>query len=238
MGLLNLFFKRSNQYNKKERHNVEFDEEAYNRYNNAQIKKFTDKYDLSSKEGIRSVPISEATKYSDMLGVSVVYMPEQILSRKATEYKKEKNFDLAIECLKKVNELLPYSPISYTRDDYERLVDIMVLTGRYDEAKKEYKSLNNKYGTYLDKLRELQIYAVEQNYESKEEYQRRVIDPYIEKENDREQYYWLLENKPEIAPKSFNAYRRMKSMKSSNYQRIVNELLKDGYNLNRITFWN
>lgn len=232
MGLLNLFFQRNKQYND------EFDEEAYNRHNNAQIKKFLDKYDLSSKEGIRSIPISEATKYSDVLGVSVVYMPEQILSRKATEYKKSKNFDLAIECLKKANELLPYSPFSHTRDDYERLVDMMVLAGRYDEAKKEYKSLNNKYGTYLDELHELQIRAVKQNYESKEEYQKRVIDPYVEKERDREQYYWLLENKPEMAPKSFNAYRRMKSMNSSNYQRIVNELLKDGYNLNKITFWN
>ena len=51
--------------------------------------------------------------------------------RKATEYKKAKNFELAIECLKKANELLEYSPFAYTRDNYERLVDMMVLAGKY-----------------------------------------------------------------------------------------------------------
>lgn len=42
-----------------------------------------------------SIPITEAQKYSDG-GESVVYMPEQILSRKAAEYKNNKSYDLAI----------------------------------------------------------------------------------------------------------------------------------------------
>lgn len=43
-----------------------------------------------------SIPITEAQKYSDV-GKSVVYMPEQILSRKATEYKNNKNYDFSRE---------------------------------------------------------------------------------------------------------------------------------------------
>lgn len=83
-----------------------------------------------------SIPITEAQKYSDG-GESVLYMPEQILSRKATEYKNNKGYDLAIACLKKVNELYPHSFYAYTRDNYERLVDMMILAWRFEDAKVE-----------------------------------------------------------------------------------------------------
>ena len=83
-----------------------------------------------------SIPITEAKKYSDD-GESVVYMPEQILSKKATEYKNNKSYDLAIACLKKVNELYPHSFYAYTRDNYERLVDMMILAWRFEDAKVE-----------------------------------------------------------------------------------------------------
>ena len=83
-----------------------------------------------------SIPITEAQKYSDG-GESVVYMPEQILSRKATEYKNNKSYDLAIACLKKVNELYTHSFYAYTRDNYERLVDMMILAWRFEDAKVE-----------------------------------------------------------------------------------------------------
>ena len=96
-----------------------------------------------------SIPISEATKYTDV-NQSVVFMPEQILMRKATEYKKANNYELAIICLRKSNELLKYSPFSYTRKDYERLVDMMVIAGKYDEARQEHKKLNDDLGTRLD----------------------------------------------------------------------------------------
>ena len=66
-----------------------FDINAYNKYNEERIQEFIEKYDLTTIDGIRSIPISEAQKYADG-GKSVVYMPEQILKRKATEYKKLK----------------------------------------------------------------------------------------------------------------------------------------------------
>ena len=214
-----------------------FNEEQYNNYNNVKINEFTNKYDLTTKEGIKSIPISEATKYSDVNSVNVVYMPEQILNRKATEYKKEKNYDLAIECLKKANELLPFSPFNYTRLDYERLVDFMILAGRFDEAKEEHKYLDEKYGTRLDELHFLQEFAVKMNSESREEYQKRVIDPYIEEQIDREQYYWLLENLPFLAPKNFSAFRRIKNLKSDSYNKIVDKLRQDGIEIDKIKFW-
>lgn len=200
--------------------------EEYNNYNNAKIQAFINKYDLSTKEGIISIPTSEARMYTDVNSVSVVYMPEQILSRKATEYKKEKNYDLAIECLKKVNELLPYSPFTYVRNDYERLVDVLVLAGYFKEAKDEHQKLDKKYGSRLMELKKLQKSVVAMGSESASSYQARVIEPYIAESNDREQYYWMLENIPKLAPKSFSGYRNMKNKESENYLKIVAELKK------------
>ena len=211
--------------------------EEYNNYNNAKIQAFINKYDLSTKEGIISIPTSEARKYTDVNSVSVVYMPEQILSRKATEYKKEKNYDLAIECLKKVNELLPYSPFAYVRNDYERLVDVLVLAGYFKEAKDEHQKLDKKYGSRLMELKKLQKSVVAMGSESASSYQARVIEPYIAESNDREQYYWMLENIPKLAPKSFSGYRNMKNKESENYLKIVAELKKIGIDINSLKFW-
>lgn len=209
----------------------------YNSYDSAKIKEFTDKYNLLTREGIMSIPISEATKYPNVDSVSVVYMPEQILNRKATEYKKEKKYDLAIECLKKANELMPHSPFAYHRNDYERLVDMMVLAGYFEQAKEEHKKLEEKYGSRLMELKNLQKIAEAMGSESQSSYQKRVIDPYIEEANDREHYYWILENMPSLAPKSFGGYRNMKNKKTESYLKIVTELKQIGNDINNLKFW-
>lgn len=213
-----------------------FNQEEYDNFNNERIKEFKEKYDLTTVDGIRAIPAEEAKRYSDG-GRSVVYMPEQILNRQATEYKKNNQFDLAIECLKKVNELYPLSFYDYTRDDYERLVDFLVLAGRFDEAKNEHKKIDELHGTKLDELHKLQNFTVEMGVETYEDYQKRVIDPYIEEASEREQYYWLLENMPEIAPKSFGGYRRMKKINSENFQRIEEKIKKEGKSINQLKFW-
>ena len=176
-------------------------------------------------------------KYPDG-GKSVVYMPEQILNRQATEYKKESKFDLAIECLKKANELYPYSFYAYQRNNYERLVDFMILAKKFDDARKTHNQLDIEVGTRLDELKHLQDYAEESNTESRDSYYNRVIKPNIDEERDKEEYYWLLENIPNIAPKSFGGYRKMKKSNSDNYQKIIQEVNACGKDLSTISFWN
>lgn len=236
MGFFSKLFGISNVVDKNINNNG-FNVDEYNNYNNAKIKEFTDKYDLSTREGIKSIPISEAKKYPDVNSVSVVYMPEQILNRKATEYKKEKNYNLAIECLKKANELMPYSPFAYQRNDFERLVDMMVLAGNFEEAKDEHSRLDELYGTRLMELKNLQKSVVAMGTESSSSYQNRVIEPYLVEASDREQYYWLLENMPSLAPKSFGGYRNMKNKNSENYLKIVNELNCVGKHIDNLKFW-
>ena len=128
-----------------------FDLEAYNQYNNERINEFLSMYDLTTVTGIKAIPLDEAWRYPDG-GQSVVYMPEQILNRKATEYKKQKKYDLAIACLQKANELYPQSFYAYQRDSYERLVDMMILAGRFQEAKQVHLLLDETVGTYLSML--------------------------------------------------------------------------------------
>lgn len=164
-------------------------------------------------------------------------MPEQILSRKATEYKNNKSYDLAIACLKKANELYPHSFYAYTRDDYERLVDMMILAGRFEDAKVEHKNLNKLHGTRVYELHNLQKFASVTGTESAEDYQNRIIDLYNEEAHDREVYYCLLENIPQVALKSFGGYRRIKNMNSTSFKQIVEKIKKRGYKIEEIRFW-
>lgn len=237
MFFLNNIFDRSKKNVIRDIKNDDsFNQEEYDKYNNEKIEEFKKRYDLNSVSGIRAIPKEEAKRYSDG-GKSVVYMPEQILRRQATKYKKTQQYDLAIECLKKANEMYPLSFYAYSRNDYERLVDYLILAGRFDEAKDEHRKIDKIYGTRLDELYSLQKSCAEMGSENKEDYQKRVINPYIEEFNDREQYYWLLENVPEIAPKSFSGYRRIKKSNSSSYKNIIDEVQKKGYEMKNIKFW-
>ena len=239
MSFLNKIFGILNDNNKTNSFTGEdsFNQEEYDRYNNERIEEFKNKYDLNTISGIKSIPVEEAKRYPDG-GKSVVYMPEQILNRQATEFKKEQKYDLEVECLRKANELYPLSFYAYTRDNYERLVDFLVLAGRFDEAKVEHKKIDELHGTREEELHRLQNYCAEMGDESKEDYQKRVIDPYIEESKDKEQYYWLLENIPKMAPKSFGGYRRMKKQQTTTYKNIVNEVVGKGYEFEKIKFWN
>lgn len=233
--LLSLFNKK-NVCNNGLFGDTSFNQEEYDRYNNKKIAEFRNRYDLTSVAGIRAIPKEEAKRYPDG-GKSVVYMPEQILNRQATEYKNNQQYDLAIECLKKANELYPLSFYAYTRKDYERLVDFLVLAGRFDEARIEHEKIDRLYGTRLDELHRLQSLCAEDGSESMSDYQKRIIDPYTEEAKDREQYYWLLEHMPEIAPKSFGGFRRMKKINSQNYRKILEEIRKNGYFIEDLKFW-
>lgn len=236
MSLFNKLSESLNEIDNTFQSNDNFNQEEYDRYNNERIEEFKNRYDLTSVAGIRSIPVEEAKRYSDG-GRSVVYMPEQILNRLATEYKTNNQFDLAIECLRKVNELYPLSFCEYCRDDYERLVNYLVLAGRFDEAKEEHKKLDKLHGTRLDELRRLQKFCSDMGVESKEEYQKRIINPYIEEAKEREQYYWLLENMPNYAPKSFGGYRRMRNINSDNYQKLVEMIKLKEKNIDELEFW-
>ncbi len=108
-------------------------------------------YDFNSIEGIRSIPVPRYKKTICMK--SPVNNIEYILQRRAVRHKKNGRIDLAIECLKKSNELMPYSDISYTIEDYQKLASYLEDDGRYEEALKELLKLDRPNLSYTDKNR-------------------------------------------------------------------------------------
>ena len=104
-------------------------------------------YNWTNIEDIQSI---EIPCYPTNPGVaSPVNNIEYILHRKATEFKKEKKEDLAIACLKKANELFPYSNFSWGKKDYMRVVEFLKDFGRFDEARKEEKRILELYSKYF-----------------------------------------------------------------------------------------
>lgn len=275
-------------------------------------------YDFSSVEGIKKIPIPD---YDDIKGMTTpCYNIEYILNRKATKLKKV-NIDLAIACLRKANEIYPYSNFSYGYNDYMRVVEFLKDAGRFDEARKEKEYIENTYlnDNKYGKLKEISDYSnknspyfgsdlIESNdtafvcekcakctkrifseygknpkyprlpeyfkYHLKEhkycqihffpvqdgisvpvwKYNGNLITfcnrPFVDertdeekkhfddevkrlrgKENTKEEFDWLREFLPELAPKSLSGYSRMKNIKSENYIKIKQAAKEKGKEL-------
>lgn len=103
------------------------------------------KFDLTTIEGIRAIPVpTKKREYREDHDIKNDI--EYILQRKATEYKKNGRIDLAIECLKKSNEIMPYSAYMYMASDYYRLVDYLKKVRRFEEARIEEQKLDLMFG--------------------------------------------------------------------------------------------
>lgn len=100
-------------------------------------------YDLDSIEGIESIEIPE---YKSVNGVeSPIDNIEYVLQRKATEHKRNGRMDLAIACLRKSNEIFPFSNFLWVYKDYMRLVEFLKQDGKFDEARKEEARIKKSF---------------------------------------------------------------------------------------------
>lgn len=188
--------------------------EKYYPQDRAAIERFLMKYDLSDADAILQIPVPKYKR--QQLPTNVPTEPEQILQRQATYYKKTKKMDLALACLKKSNEFMKTSFYSYRVKDYMRLVDFMYLNSQFDEARSErqkiYKYLGkDEVGELTELMNELPTAR------ERDEYYRRLIIPEKEKMRDKEEFWLILENLPELAPKSFSGYRKMKRENTDNF---------------------
>ena len=117
----------------------------YDRKNKELIDEFCKRYDLSTEAGIRAIPIKEMQTWMRRAPGTPSH-PEQILNRKATEYKRLNKMDLAIECLKKANEIYEVSDYIYSENDYLRLVRYLQEAGRFEEARAEQEKIAHEFG--------------------------------------------------------------------------------------------
>lgn len=279
-------------------------------------KKDTRQYDLDTVEGILSIDIP---KYETNNGIAFPDKNiEYILQKKATEYKRSGRMDLAIACLKKSNEIMPYSNFAWGAKDYLRLIEYLKIDGKFDEAKKEEKKLRETLPHLFDgkdkakreenlrrfaqwesmgidlvrttthhptcaecailqgrifslsgkdqrfpalpahikasgvihdgckhtfcayserfvseqELNELIIFsnrpfADERSEEEKQRYDE-MMKRSVQYQQDKRNYDLIREQLPELAPKSFNAFRRMKNTNSTGYKKIIDAIDKAG----------
>lgn len=103
----------------------------------------TSKYNLDTMEGIRAVPVPTEKIKDDEEHI------EYQLMRKATEHKRNGEIDLAIECLKKAREIMPFSGFTYSKEDYLRLPNYLKEARRFDEAAIEEKKVFDLFGASL-----------------------------------------------------------------------------------------
>ena len=103
----------------------------------------SENYDFNNIESIMSI---KRLIYKKLEGISSpVNNIEYILQRKATEHKKNGRMDLAIACLKKSNELMPYSNFEYSTSDYLRCFKHLKMNGQIKEAEKEEALLRKNW---------------------------------------------------------------------------------------------
>ena len=104
-------------------------------------------FDLETVEGISRIPIPNYSKA--IIISSPTNNIEYILQRKATEHAKNGKWNEAIACLKKSNEIMPYSNFIWAKKDYLRLVEFLKTARRFDEARNYQKEIDYMFSESL-----------------------------------------------------------------------------------------
>lgn len=114
-----------------------FDSDISNNSHSTKYNPLASNYKMETLDDIERIPVpTKKFEYNCDFTESIEY----VLQRKATKYKKEGKMDLAIACLKKSNEIMPFAPMSYAQKDYERLEKYLRLAGKFDDAREAEKS--------------------------------------------------------------------------------------------------
>lgn len=173
----------------------------YDRMRQTEIERLEKAYDFHSIEGVRAIPVPcrQVNPQGSVTGAVEYYLRTQ-----AGRFWDAGQHDLSIECLKKSNQLLPHSFFMWQIKDFARLVEYLKNDGRWEEAEEEERKI-------------LEMFGADSLYGTKKE------------QKDRYEFDWLRRYAPDIAPKSFNGFMRMKNAKSQNYLKIKAEAKKKGY---------
>lgn len=69
------------------------------------------------------------------------------------------------------------------------------------------------------------------DYERQQNYYEHMIEDEVKRSEEAKAFEWLQQNLPAICPKSLSGFRRMKKQNTKNYQKIVAEARKLGYEI-------
>lgn len=149
MGLLNKLFRKNKDDFSSYTYQEEFSEEKWQAAVNAANEKFDRTFHLNSEDSILSIPVVKLFKIDETFnGVTSCY---NILNKKATAFKKENRMDLAIACLRKLNQYMEMSGRDYTADDYLRLVEFLKQDRQFEAAREELAIIESKFPHFFNK---------------------------------------------------------------------------------------
>lgn len=210
--------------------------DAYHTMRQNEMLYWEQRYDLSTIDGINAIPVplpqSEAIHSNSVTG-----QLDYCLMMKAGQYETAGQIELALACYRKCNQLMPLNSVSsYPKERYMRLPRYLRKLRRFDEARAEEQIIEKLFpdgGIYEQSKAEFianmlyvghtraQAESLYKTYKAEREAER-------QKEYFRTDYDWIWEFLPDLCPKSFSAYMRIKNANSEKYQKIVTAAQKMG----------
>ena len=187
-------------------------------------------YDLENVDSIKSIKSQRFSHIDSFDGYGITASLDYVLRMKAGNLYNRKEKELCSACLWKSTELMFQNEwCGWREQDFYRLVQWHIELGMFEEAEKAekyiYDNLKNfkPYKDVIDSIKDNPVY-IEQQIE------------FRKKNIDRKEYYMILYNIPDIAPKSFAGYRRMKNAKTKNFYKIAKVAIENGIKISGIDF--
>lgn len=179
-------------------------------------------YDLNTAEGIQSIPERSdlpRPPNADSGGFrDYTCDVDYYLRFKSNKFEEAGNIRLAILCLKKSNAIRMVSKRGYKKDDYYILVRLLARNGFIEEAQTEKLKIDQFFHGYtVDSLIGIGPKLTEQELRAEND----IIAFEAQRGVDKRDYKWLQGALPDICPKSYSGYKRMKKGNTKNYQIIA-----------------
>lgn len=165
-------------------------------------------YDLKNPADVESIEIPDFVLNGDVTsGIEyLIYMHRG----------NEDNPELEIAIVNKAFELMTNSKWRYGRQNYIALAVCLMRIDRFDLADTLYEQARQFFDDSVE------IKYVNQDYHA-------LKDIYIKRSLIKKEYALVKEKLPDLAPKSFSGYSRMKSMNTQNYQKIFSLMKEKGF---------
>lgn len=176
-------------------------------------------YDFDTIDGVRSIPVPCKEVNGDSPTGRVEYYLRGLCFSEHWEAGRK---ELAIECLKKAQELMFVSDMIWKYDSFIPLVTHLHEMGLHDDARKEQEKIDlhfQRVGLF-PKLNVFDFKNPLAYFRWRREI-KKLIAEHERKKRLRSEYYFIQEYLPELLPKSLSGYSRMKNLKSKRYLEIA-----------------
>ena len=184
------------------------------------------KYDLENLDDLKRIPVPKFPTHQNIMdGYGVTGNLDYVLRMKAGSFYNRKDKIRCSACLWKCTELMFAHPfLSWDESHFYRIVQWHVEMGMFDEADKAEKYIYSvldhdaNYQQLINHIKDNPEYIKQQ-------------EAFHKKNSMRKEYYHIFYELPELAPKSFSAYSRMKNAQTKNFLKLKEQAIKHGISI-------